>query len=351
MSDTTEEQEPEGVVWDETNFAPGMAQVVPDLPAEYYHADHLVPEALRPAISASRVIKAHRRGLSSVLWDAQHPAADDKTSAAFRIGSGMHAYVLRQHDWESEISVIQQDDFRTKAAKDQRDGALLDGRIPLLKKEIYEMRLMVEVLHRPLEQFGGRTIYDTLFSRKYKGLIESSIYWRSLGEGSPMHQCRPDFMPNTKALTGGDGGFEKSASVVDYKTTADLAKWEKTELWDRLGGIRMAHYYRGICALHGVKKFRHIHLVQEKTPPYQVGLFVSVLDPEPEVKQGEKEPTSSTILKNGLKVLDWADDNWRKALVQGRWAAPKLWRNFTIPGPSFDENAILTLDEEAGERQ
>lgn len=334
------------VGWSE--FKPGIHWHWPDLRASDYHADVMAPKDLCPVFSASRAQAVWNGGLNKVLFDFKNPPDIDRMRLEFRIGSAAHSFVLRQNDWESEIQLINADNFMKNETKALAREAIAQGRTPILEKEVsqlQEMRAQFDVQH---DRFGGRSVAQILFDPNQNGVVESSIFWRNKGDpdNEPMQKCRPDYLPSKDAMEGYGKGWKKACAAVDYKTTRSLAKFERSELWDRLGAMRLAHYYRGISEVYGLKRMRYVYLVQEKTPPYNYSFYALELGEE-----GEEglDKNSQTILQNGLRGLEWSLEQWREAITTKVWKAPKIFRQFKITGPDYGEEHQPTLDDSVGD--
>lgn len=70
-----------------------------------------------------------------------NPAHTSDESSRLDIGSIAHALLLE--DDSSRVVVIEEDDWRTKAAKEQRDTARATGKLPILSKEYFGIQEMV----------------------------------------------------------------------------------------------------------------------------------------------------------------------------------------------------------------
>ena len=142
--------------------------------------------------------------------------------------------------------VIPHDDWRTKAARDLRDAAINEGKLPLLMKDEERVSKMVEIA-----QFAWDDCPD--FEGYYirEGKPEKTIMWR---EGETHFRARLDWLSNDRRL------------IVDYKTTKASAKpehWIRTGL-DQGADVQCAMYLRAVKE----DQARFVFLVQEADPPY-----------------------------------------------------------------------------------
>src|SRR5690242_20841585 len=102
------------------------------LPAEQYHADDI---ADRPSLSASI---AHLL-VNQTPWHAwaAHPKLNPHYERVerdiFDLGNVAHQLIL-EGDAE-RVAVIDCSDWRTKDAREQRDEARAEGKVPLLRKD------------------------------------------------------------------------------------------------------------------------------------------------------------------------------------------------------------------------
>lgn len=142
-------------------------------------------------------------------------------------------------------------DWRTKAAKEERDAAYTEGRIPLLTKEVEDIRAMHSVVWR-----------DTLGARAFSGgKAEQSLVWRD-EEFGIWCRLRPDYMPNN------------AARIFDYKTAADgsPAAFMK-DIYNRGYHQQAAWYLDGYEAVTKQRPREFWFVVQEKTAPFLLSFY------------------------------------------------------------------------------
>lgn len=142
------------------------------LSAADYHRDLI--DDKRPSLSASI---AHILTTSSPkhAWTAHpklNPDWQPREEEKFDIGKAAHALLL---EGEAAVRVIPFDDWRTNAAKDEREAARAEGRIPLLAKHWEGVEAMRAAAYGQLE---GLDVQPTLFT---DGKPEQTLVWEDNG--------------------------------------------------------------------------------------------------------------------------------------------------------------------------
>lgn len=202
--------------------------------------------------------------------------------AAWDFGSGAHNMVLGTGP---EIVECEFDDWRKKAAQDQRDEARAAGKIPLLTKELAVVKEMALAIQ-------AHPIAGYLFD-PYDGRPEQSLFWKDERTGIPL-RARLDWLPDIS--TG-------RPIIADYKT-ADSAEPEKFRKAAADYGYHQQHawYSDGLAALYGVLP-SFVFVVQEKQPPY----LVSIVEWHPEA------------VRIGRRRNERAIDIYRACINTGEW--------------------------------
>ena len=122
-------------------------QIVPNLPEEKYHSQELFKTPRLTYSTAKTII--HKSPYHAWL---EHPLLGGKGKTATRAmdkGSIIHSMLL---GGGPEIIWIDAEDYRTKAAKEQRDEAREAGKIPMLSKELDEINLIVDRVETQLKE-------------------------------------------------------------------------------------------------------------------------------------------------------------------------------------------------------
>jgi hypothetical protein len=165
-----------------------MMEVIDGLANEAYHA--------RSELGSTSVKTLAKYPPAVYRYQADHPQPH---KAAFDIGTAAHSLILEGDG--NNLSVIEADDWRSKAAREARDAAYDCGMIPLLKKE-----------HRAVTAMRNTVMAHPVAAELLTGHVAERSYFTEL-HGVPV-KARPDAIQGT--------------TVVDLKTTAadlnDLAR-------------------------------------------------------------------------------------------------------------------------------
>lgn len=213
-----------------------------DLPEEAYFS--------HPAFSAS--------GAKSILadtprrfrWKQQHPVH----KAAFDLGHYVHAELLGSG---AETVVVEADDWRTKAAREARDQAHAEGRVPMLAKDADVGDQMVASVREFLFDAG----MPTVFARGF-GHAETSLLWEDPEHGIE-RRARLDWLHDP--VPG------QPRMIVDLKTAANADPAEAGRTSNNLGYHQStAWYIDGVKAVTGETDVRFVHVWVEKDAPYLV---------------------------------------------------------------------------------
>lgn len=218
------------------------------IPMDRYVADDLG----LPAPSASAGVLHTIFGRAPAHAHAEHPrlgGEPDEPNTRADIGSAAHALILGGGD----VVAIQADDWRSKAAREAREAARLDGKIPVLEKWRKPLYAMVESCRPLLDELG-------------RGPTEQTMIWQ---DGSTWCRARADMIAAAKYL-------------IDIKTAtnADPASWIKSTLRQAGYDMSAAHYLSGYQTITGEVR-DYVFLVVEIEPPYAaslVGVGPSLID-------------------------------------------------------------------------
>lgn len=177
-----------------------------------------------------------------------------RDTVAFQIGRAAHKQLLGVGQ---DIVEIDANDWRTKAAKDQRDEAIAAGKIPLLSKDFRHVGQMTSVLFR-------HRVAKAL--RDMPGKVEQSLFWQDAETGVWL-RARIDFLPEQQP--------GKRSLLWDYKTAESAHPLKFTRSAANFDYFRQAAWY-----LDGAKALglagddaRFLFVVQEKEPPYLVSVI------------------------------------------------------------------------------
>lgn len=179
-------------------------------------------------------------------------AADNppKTKRQFDIGHAAHKYVLGVG---AELVSVDANDWRTTKAKEAATAARAEGKIPLLAREVAQVKEMAEALRR-------NPIAAALLNPE-RGKPEQSIFWFDETAGI-WRRTRLDWLPD-----GQRGRF----IIPDYKTstTANPDDFVRAVLNYRYH-IQDAFYRAAVKAVGLADDPLFVFIVQMKEPPYLV---------------------------------------------------------------------------------
>lgn len=216
-------------------------------------------------------------------WDMDHPRFSD----TFDFGKAAHRQVLGAGD---EIEIVDADDWRTKAARDQRDEARAAGRIPVLAKD-------AEVVSAMAEQIKAHPLASRLFSN---GQPEQAILWHDKTNPKVKRGTLLDWLPNR--VEG------RRLILSDYKTTSG---WADPDEWVRKAGdygyhSQAAWNIDAVLALYPdliEEDIAFLNVVQMKNPPYLVS--VPQLQPDDIDAGREQNARAIAIFHECMTTEQW----------------------------------------------
>lgn len=211
----------------------GMAAVT-------YHADPCPQPSLSSSIAKLLCLQSPKHA-----WAAHprlNPQAVQQEEERFDVGTAAHALIL---EGASNIEIVQADDWRTKAAKEQRDAARAAGKTPLLAKKWADVQAMAQSIVGQLAEHtdGGQDMFKN-------GKPEQVLVWQE--ESGVWCRARLDWL--------------RPGAVDDLKTTpnANPEVCSRT-LFGNGYDISAAFYLRGLKRLTGedaVFRFAFIETTQ-----------------------------------------------------------------------------------------
>jgi hypothetical protein len=177
--------------------------------------------------------------------DRQHPQPAKKE---WDLGTAVHGIILGSGP---EIVVTEHSDWRTKAARDDRDAIRASGGVPLLFEDGEQVTAMAQAIRQ-------HPIAGPLFAPG-TGTPEQSLYWTD-PETGVMCRVRPDWLKHPPDLT----------LCVDLKTTKDASPGGVSKAIADYGYHQQdAFYVDGIQAVLGLPA-RFVFVFVNKTPPYLI---------------------------------------------------------------------------------
>lgn len=183
-------------------------------------------------------------------WERNNPPV---FKAEFEFGHAAHAHVLGVG---APIEVLDFDDRRTKAFKEEEADARAAGRTPILRKD-WEI---VEAMAAPLR---SHPVASQLLSGD--GLAEQSLFWRDASSGLTL-RARIDWLP-VRTING-------RKVIVDYKTARSADRRHFARALGDFGYHQQdAWYVDGVTQLGDAPDPAFLFIVQEKTAPYVVNVI------------------------------------------------------------------------------
>lgn len=233
-----------------------------------------------------------------------NPQQEREESSRLDLGTIAHGLLLEGDD--TRVVVIEADDWRTKAAKDERDAARLESKLPILVKDFDIVSNMVVA--------AKATIAESEIANDFAEAIpEQTLIWQ---DADIWLRCRPDkATPDWRV-------------VFDYKTcagTAHPAVWAKSSMVRYGYDLQAAINLRGVKALGLAKKTTFVFLVQEMEPPY--ALSIVSLAPSWLTLADDKLRVAMSLWKGCTRKNEWPGYPSRVAYVdapayaQGEWDA------------------------------
>lgn len=289
----------------------------PDMTAENYHADPCPVAALSQ--SCVKTIMARSPWHAFTRHPRLNPTYEPSNDKKFDVGNVAHKLMLGRG---KEICALPFDDWRSKLAKEGREAALADGRIPCLEHQLDRATDMVIAARQQL----GRRGLDYLFAPPPAGEAELVMCWR---EGALTQTDGDTWFKQMLDWYG--RGPNAEAIVADYKTTDLAAAPENLGRMMVNAGwhIQAAMAQRGLNVLADGMR-RYLFVVQEAQEPFALCVV--------EIGEGP--------LTVGRKSIDMAADIWRDCMATGRWPGyPEEIITPEMPG-WFEQQ---TLDREIAE--
>ncbi len=250
-----------------------------NLPATRYHHD----PCESPSLSAGTIKTLLTHSPLLAWWNHPrlNPQWEPTFEAKFDVGTAAHELLLKGDDIAEWIDA---EDWRTKAAREQRDAARREGKVPLLARQRDGVMEMVAAVR---EQVACFEIDPPLFAA---GKPEQTIVWE---EDGVCCRARADWLR------------DDMAAIDDAKSTAQSAsphEWPRRTFWSIGCDVQAAWYTRGLEAVTGrTAAFRFVTF--ETDPPH--GLSVFDLAP--------------SALDLAHRKIEWALRTWRECLASGEW--------------------------------
>lgn len=251
------------------------------MPTEQYHGDPADGPSLSSSIACILATQSPRHA-----WLAHprlNPCHKQEESTTFDIGTAAHGLLL---EGEARIYRIPEEftDYKKNEAKAHRDGARVNGLIPLLAKHVDAVLQMRLEAIRAIDGEGSE-----LRGILRRGLPEQALVWKDIG--NVLCRARLDWLTDDRDI------------IFDYKSTTNANAETCIRRIFQLGyDIKADFYLRGVAALTGATA-KFIWMFQETEPPYEC-CFVGA---------------GPQLLALACAKVDRAIGIWRKCLAERNW--------------------------------
>lgn len=249
--------------------------------SEDYHADPCPEPSLSRGVIVDLIYKSPAHAFQNhPRLNLEFKPAEDVEK--FDIGQVAHSLFLEGSD---RAVLIDAEDWRKKEARELRDKARSEGKIPLLGEQYEKITKMVKVAERAIfncNELGIGTL-------RMQGQSEDSYLWEEEGT---WFRVRPDWIS------------EDNRIILDYKTTTMTANPNELarQIINFNYDIQAAFYSRGATALNGIEP-KFIFLFQETREPFLCS-FIG-LNPE--------------FIEMGKQKTEYGIFLWRECLSSGNW--------------------------------
>ena len=225
---------------------PGVYSLAP----EDYFADP-VPESQGGSLSASGAKKLLPPNCPAVFDHERRHGRPPK--AAFDFGHAAHELVL---GIGAGIVSVDATDWRTKAAKEAKEAAYAEGKVPLLAADVEVVKAMAEVIWE-------HPVARVLFDPDNEGKPEQALFRQD--EQGVWLRSMLDWLP-----ASGDGRMV----VPDYKTCVSAAPEKFRKSFADYGYFMQAAWYLDmVTGLELAEDAAFVFVAQEKSAPYLVSVF------------------------------------------------------------------------------
>jgi len=252
-----------------------------DLDEATYHGDPCPEPSLSSSIGKVLIGRSPRHA-----W-CKHPRLNPQPTPTgepkFDLGSAFHRLMLGKG---ADIAEVPYGDWRTNAAKEARDAARAEGRIPMLTYQLAETMAMVETVW---PQIRAHRDANKAFAA---GLAERTLVWRE--DNGIWCRAMLDWMPESGTL------------YPDLKSTEGSASpdsWGRRTMFDIGCDFQDAFYRRGLRKLGICDEPFLLFVVAELDHPYMIATH-------------RVAPASAAMADRKVEA---AVQLWGKCLERNRW--------------------------------
>lgn len=269
------------------------------------------------ALSSGLVVTLDRFSPAHARWQQDHPE-DNEASSRSDLGTAVHDALLEGTD---RIVSVDAADWRTKAAKEARDFARLEGKIPLLAHKVAQVQAAVTMATGFIElsELGGlfsageaeRTLVwsEESFERvkDTPDILNPAIKYKTEQLCGILLKARPDWLSHTMKVCCHVKTSEGSVAPGPFSRTVDNMSYDT-----------MIAFYERACEAVGLAGYRHVILAIEQDGPHGCALY-------------DLSPAKATIAHARVQR---AIDTWQECVASGHFPAydrrvhslePKPW--------------------------
>jgi hypothetical protein len=276
----------------ETPTTPGLYRMT----EAAYHGDCCPVPSLSRSIAQKLILESPRHAYAAHPKLTKQPEEEQANSRTRDIGSAAHALLLRQN---TEIAVLDYDDFKKKAAQEERSEAQARGAIPLLNADFETVEAMVDTARTELadnEHASIRALANPADDEI--AFNEVTAVWRDRC-GDHWARARMDRI----------SVMPERITVLDYKTTELSAAPTQVSraIFSNHYHFQDGFYRRGVRHIfpeidRHEKKLSFLFVVQEQFAPFEITV-VEVDDAGRVI--GEKMASDAFMLWRKCNAENW----------------------------------------------
>jgi hypothetical protein len=198
--------------------------------------------------------------VNTLLTESPHHARFaqlNERTASVEADLGTFAHAMLLEGGTDALCVIDANDWRTKAAQEQRDAARATGKLPILARKVAEVEAMVKAAREYVEQSEIAGIFDD-------GKPEQTLIWTEIVQGTQAQvicKARPDWLSERYVLH-----YKTTQASVNPRQFARIASGSGYD-------TALMFYLRGLCAVLPDNECQHFILAQEQNSPWACKLF------------------------------------------------------------------------------
>ncbi len=280
------------------------------IPAHVYHSD----PAPKPSLSSS-LARVLLNDSPRHAW-SQHPRLNaDKpareSTDSMDLGTLVHAILAGD---KAGIEVGTFDDYRSKAARDWRDGVRSTGATPVLEKHLHAANPIADAV----KAHAGNGCDNGPFKEGVRAMSEAVCIWQ---EGDEYCRALVD-----RLVLG-----EHTADLWDWKTTTDVTDRAIEKTVANYGyATQLAFYLRGLRKLlPNVAQFSATLVFVETSAPFTV----------------RRVNFSPEYMTHADREVTKAINLWQRCSASGDWSDPRNGTGLSLELPAYIvQDDLITIN-------